>query len=318
MVRVAIAGGSGQLAHHIIDALLERKKHEIIVLSRRDPNPGEVIEGTTWVKVDYNDKANLVKALDGVHTLLSFVLSFKDEGGVASKLLIDAAVEAGVKRFAPNEWSTNATTHLHWYATKHVIRDYLKEINKDKKVLEYTLFQPGLFMNYFTHPYKTSPYMSHITMPVDFESRQATLVADTEARITLTEIHDIARVVARAIEYEGEWPVTGGIQGNSILLSDLVALGEKLRGQPFKVSHLKKEDLMAGELKDEWMTSMVSSHPSLSEEDQRDFARRGAIAFVLSFGDSVWNVSDEWNKLLPDFEFVKYDKFLADVWVGKP
>jgi len=75
---------------------------------------------------------------------------------------------------------------------------------------------------------------------------------------------------------------------------------------------------MAGELKDEWMTSMVSSHPSLSEEDQRDFARRGAIAFVLSFGDSVWNVSDEWNKLLPDFEFVKYDKFLADVWVGKP
>ena len=214
-----------------------------------------MIEGTTWVKVDYNDKANLVKALDGVHTLLSFVLSFKDEGGVASKLLIDAAVEAGVKRFAPNEWSTNATTHLHWYATKHVIRDYLKEINKDKKasrpiftansisgdawltptkqVLEYTLFQPGLFMNYFTHPYKTSPYMSHITMPVDFETRQATLVADTEARITLTEIHDIARVVARAIEYEGEWPVTGGIQGNSILLSDLVALGEKLRGASF-------------------------------------------------------------------------------------
>lgn len=47
-----------------------------------------------------------MRSLKGVYTLLSFVA---EQGGINSpiqKALIDAAVEAGVGRFAPCEWST--------------------------------------------------------------------------------------------------------------------------------------------------------------------------------------------------------------------
>lgn len=56
-----------------------------------------------WKTVKYDDKESLVDALRGTHTLLSFVQVFFDSEGTMQKNLIDAAVAAGVKRFAPSE-----------------------------------------------------------------------------------------------------------------------------------------------------------------------------------------------------------------------
>lgn len=47
-----------------------------------------------------------MKSLEGVHTLLSFVAEQGDINSPIQKALIDAAVGAGVRRFAPCEWST--------------------------------------------------------------------------------------------------------------------------------------------------------------------------------------------------------------------
>lgn len=53
-------------------------------------------------QVDYANKEELVEALKGVHTVLSFVS--RDPDNATQKALIDACVTAGVKRFAPSEW----------------------------------------------------------------------------------------------------------------------------------------------------------------------------------------------------------------------
>ena len=63
-------------------------------------------EGLNAVQVDYTDKAKLVSLLRGVNTVLSFVIVASDPGNIAQKTLVDASIEAGVKRFAPNEWAT--------------------------------------------------------------------------------------------------------------------------------------------------------------------------------------------------------------------
>jgi saccharopine dehydrogenase-like NADP-dependent oxidoreductase len=59
----------------------------------------------SWSKVDYNDKPQLARTLRGFDAVLSFILVFSDEAYRAQLNLIDAAIEAGVKRFAPSEWS---------------------------------------------------------------------------------------------------------------------------------------------------------------------------------------------------------------------
>lgn len=60
--------------------------------------------GVTWRAVNYDDKSDLVDALQGTHTVLSFIQVMKDPGNKSQKNLIDAAITAGVTRFAPSEW----------------------------------------------------------------------------------------------------------------------------------------------------------------------------------------------------------------------
>lgn len=134
-----------------------------------------------------------------------------------------------------------------WYSYKQNTREYLAELNKDKKVcirrnhanptftyllqvLEYSLFHPGLFTNYFTYPFKSSKYFTLFELSINFHQRRALIREGGEGDIiTLTTIQDLARVVALAVDYQGEWPVSGGMRGADISIAELIALGEKIR-----------------------------------------------------------------------------------------
>lgn len=140
-----------------------------------------------------------------------------------------------------------------WYTGKAEIREYLKQLNKHKtvsciwdsrpltvrrkrltfglQVLEYTLFQPGLFTDYLCYPHKSSKHVDTFETHIDFSNRRALMLEGSDdVRITLTTAGDLANVVARAIDYEGEWPVVGGIQGEELTIGQIIALGEKVRG----------------------------------------------------------------------------------------
>lgn len=106
MVRIAIAGGSGNVAQEILDVLVATKKHDILLLSRQDAPTGQTTQGVIWVKANYEDPKQLVQILQGVHTVLSFVITQTDPASTVQKNLIDAAIQAGVKRFAPSEWGS--------------------------------------------------------------------------------------------------------------------------------------------------------------------------------------------------------------------
>lgn len=92
------------VAQEVVDAFVATKRHEIVLLSRKDA-PAELPSGVTWAKADYDDPKQLAGILRGVHTVLSFIIDPDPKSGV-QKNLIDAAVQAGVKRFAPSEWGS--------------------------------------------------------------------------------------------------------------------------------------------------------------------------------------------------------------------
>lgn len=122
-------------------------------------------------------------------------------------------------------------SHTPWYAFKDAARTYLAELNKDKKVLEYCLFQLGYFTNYLARPTETATHVKTIDMPFDFENKRMLIAEGSEdAYTTWTTVRDLQEVVCRAVEYEGVWPVVGGIRGSRITMGELVKLGEKVRG----------------------------------------------------------------------------------------
>ncbi|KAJ6035395.1 NmrA-like family protein [Penicillium canescens] len=156
--------------------------------------------------------------------------------------------------------SSSRFDHLPWYAYTADIRQYLADLNKDKKVPEYTFFQPGLFTNYFTRPYKSS---EHIYQLETLSTLKLNSRDDTP--ITLTAAQDLAAVVAKAIEYEGEWPVTSGIRSTRLSIGELIELGGKfLGGMPFTIDQVKAEDFESGEWQTSWLPEV--DRPSIRKE----------------------------------------------------
>ncbi len=98
-------------------------------------------------------------------------------------------------------------------------------------MLEYTLFQAGLFLDYLATPYQTAKHVTPLDSLFDYDNCRAIVVDGHEdAIMTLTAAADLAAIVARAVDYSGEWPTTGGIQGNRVTFSRVIQIGEKIRG----------------------------------------------------------------------------------------
>ncbi|KAJ3545895.1 hypothetical protein NM208_g2268 [Fusarium decemcellulare] len=317
MVKIAIAGASSELSREVLDKLVAANKHEITAL---DPSTFPSLPGVTWVQTNYEDKAELVKLLSGIHTVLCFIAVHLDPGNESQKRIIDAAIEAGVKRYAPSEWSVGANLSssldvMPWYAGKVEIIEYLEKLNSTNKVIEYTRFQPGAFMDYLCHPYKASKYITTIALNVDLEKEHAIVVEGSlDDYMTYTSVQDIAGVVTRAIDYKGEWPVIGGIRGNRITIGELIKISEKVKGKPFKMEWLKQEDLEAGELKTDLYPRIAL--PSIPKDQVESFSKMAMTGILLAMRRGVWTVSDEWNQLLPDYEFTTVEGLLTKAWEG--
>jgi hypothetical protein len=136
-----------------------------------------------------------------------------------------------------------------WWAGKSVVKDYLTQINSHVPVsrqlqlpsyhigantaaqsIEYTLFQPGLFLDYLAFPHQTARYLTPLNTMIDFANRRAIVVEGYDPVMTFTTVQDLAAIVTRAVEYDGEWPENGGISGNRLPVSQIIKIGEKVRG----------------------------------------------------------------------------------------
>lgn len=90
------------------------------------------------------------------------------------------------------------------------------------------------------------------------------------------------------------------------------------------MDRLEKLDIEAGVLKSSWLPSF--SHPNVESDMKSEVGdgNREAVSsfvasqFLLSIGRGAWDVSDEWNQLLPGTKVTGIEEFLRDFWEGKP
>ncbi|KJX95894.1 nmrA-like family protein [Zymoseptoria brevis] len=309
MVKVALAGGTGGLGREVIDALLAKNRHEIIVLTRQDPAQVTLPNGVQAVQLDYKEKSSIVDALKGVETVFSFIITGKDPGNVAQKNLIDACVEAKVKRFAPSEWTGASSTGTPWYAGKAAIAAYLQEINAEKKVLEYCRFMPGFALDYLAYPHQICKHFTNLGFSVDIFNCRAFSIKDAELdRFGMTLVEDMAAVAAEAVDYPGEWPVDGGMRAVMLSFPELVEIGERLRGKKFDIEYVTLAQARAGRLPTSWVSDF--NHAAIPEQLRDSWSRTFNAKVMYSVHLGNYAVSDTWNRLLPDFRFTGLEEFL--------
>ncbi|KAH8697118.1 hypothetical protein BGW36DRAFT_377972 [Talaromyces proteolyticus] len=310
MVHVVFVGGGGNVGRDIVDEIVKQGEHQVTVFSRKTiPDLTESGVNVVTIK-NYSDQDELTSALRGVHTVLSFISW--DPGNVAQKSLIGACIAAGVKRFAPTQWGIRSKSGFPGYAPKDEVHEYLQQLNADGPVLEYCLFQPGVFMNYLAHPLQTAKHLYISGTHIDVVKKHVLIVEDGEAWYTYTTIQDTAKVVARALSYPGKWPETGGFYGGRAREKDVVKLVEEIKGEPFERHVLRIADLEKGEFNSSWIP--VNDHPNMPPEFKGEGIMRQILpAFLLAAHRGAADVDPVWNSLLPDLQLEDVETFLRRV-----
>ncbi|KAH7018406.1 uncharacterized protein B0I36DRAFT_388623 [Microdochium trichocladiopsis] len=324
MVNVAIIGASGQLASTLIDYLSEHTEHVMLGLVRRDPSTLRTVPRLKYVQTDYQDTAELSRIFKAgsVDVVMSFIIAHLDPDAAVSKRLVDAAIDAGVKRFVPSEWSVgrhlaDAIQFLPWYDSKLKTRAYLEQVNTPHKVLEYTLFHSGHFTEYLGHPHAPANLKHIDTIAISFQPEilHALTVEGREEvdRMTFTSPGDVVKVVARALDVEqGKWPVWGGIEGQTVTVKELIDIVERVRGKKLTVERLKESDLVAGRILAK--TTPTITHSSVTPEQKEAFEKLLTAGFLMGAARGAYTATREWNEILPDVKFLGIEEYLRSVF----
>lgn len=190
---VTLVGGSGLLGKFVLEKLLASNKFNVQVLQRTGSS-STYAETVKVVEADFEDPQSLTASLKGQDAVVSTV---GDKGIPGQKLLIDAAITAGVKRFVPSNFGSNMSNpnsrKLPVFKGKVMIEDYLIEKSKTTD-LTYTLIYTGGFTDFA------------ITAKVimDFSEYKPTIFNGGDSKFSCTSLPTVGDAVVGVLSHPAE------------------------------------------------------------------------------------------------------------------
>jgi nucleoside-diphosphate-sugar epimerase len=109
---IVLAGSTGNLGGRIARAIIEQGgKMRAVVRHNSNPEKVETLRklGAEITEVDFNNSPELTGACKGGACIVSALAGLRDVIVETQTLLLDAAVEAGVRRFIPSDYSIDFT-----------------------------------------------------------------------------------------------------------------------------------------------------------------------------------------------------------------
>ncbi|KZV89732.1 NAD(P)-binding protein [Exidia glandulosa HHB12029] len=250
--RIVYLGASGPFGETMTEELLNAGWH--VVILARDPSKIPARSNTTIVQYTPTDHSSLVAAMRGAEVVLCSTGGTSADPLGFQKPLIDAAIEAGVKRYIPTEYAgdlqhpRSAANAIH--QGRRAVLAYLKE-KAEKGEIQWTMFHTGGFIE-----------MGLRTgfLKIDVKGRKAVIRDGGNDGVVHVTYRTTARATVRALSTE-HFAATANRAvrtGDATLTqSQLLQLVEKAAGTKFEVANetaaeslqrgLGNSKLMAGE-----------------------------------------------------------------------
>ncbi|OLN87445.1 Pinoresinol reductase 1-like protein 3 [Colletotrichum chlorophyti] len=233
--KVAIVGGSGNLGPGIISGLLAGG-FELTAISRTESSatfPAEV----AVKKIDVNSVEAVTEALKGQDAVVSTVGT---AGFTGQKVLIDAAVAAGVKRFIPSEFGINTRnergTKIGGILTPKIqIVDYLIKTSEKNSSFTWTGIATGPFFDWAHSPG---------ILGLDLKNKSARIFDSGNERFSASTFPFIGKSVAGVLnnaEATANKYIT--IASFTTTQRELLKVVEQETGSTFAVTAVKTADL---------------------------------------------------------------------------
>lgn len=190
---VTLIGGSGRLGTFVLDKLLASKAFDVQVLSRAGSSSTYAADAKV-VEADFANIESLKFAFQGQDAVVSTV---GDAGVLGQKLMVDAAIAAGVQRFIPSDFGSDMSNpnsrKLPVFALKVMVEDYLIEKSKTTN-LTYTFVYNGGFTDF--------GIQNKVIM--DFSKYQPTLFNGGDSQFSTTSMPTVGDAVVGVLTHPAE------------------------------------------------------------------------------------------------------------------
>ncbi|KPM37908.1 hypothetical protein AK830_g8619 [Neonectria ditissima] len=228
--------GKGMLGSAIVEQLIN-SGFTVTLLSRDPSNVKGVPSGVQVLQVDYSSKDSLVKALKGQDVAIA---TLGTAGLPGQRLIIDASIEAGVKRYIPSDFGSFTTDpnarDLPLVRGLTEIQDYLAE-KADAGAIEYTIFSTGAFLDYVL----ASPLIS------DLKNHSMELYDQGVNAFSSTSVSTIGKAIANSLKVP-DATKNRKLRIHEIVLTQakILELGKKNSppGTEWKVSHADAQEVL--------------------------------------------------------------------------
>ncbi|EPI5311880.1 SDR family oxidoreductase [Proteus mirabilis] len=228
---IAITGATGLLGQHVIENLLQTVPANQIVAFARDVKKGSSLsqKGVLVRQADYNDKASLITALQGVDKLLLISSNEVGKRTIQHRNVIEAAKSADVQFIA-------YTSILH--ADRSPLSLHVEHVETEKMLadsgISYTLLRNGWY---------TENYLASVPAAIE---HGVFLGAAGDGKIASATRADYALAAARVISEEGHIGKVYELAGDEAwTLEQLAKELTKQSGKQVIYNNLSQADFVA-------------------------------------------------------------------------
>ncbi|KAI9293912.1 NAD(P)-binding protein [Neoconidiobolus thromboides FSU 785] len=231
---IAIAGGTGELGHYLVEEFLKDKDLKVTILTRassendtkKELKDSFIKQGGQIVEVNYNNQDSVLKALIDIDVVI-VTLSLPDLVK-ASVTLIDASVKANVKLFIPSEFGAKVEgVDNPFTLPKKEVRSHLESSG-----LDYIYYNNGFLMEHL---------LSEL-FGIDVPNHKAKIVGSGETKLTITSVKDVAKCVVNTYFLPGVKNKFVNIVGENACLNEVLKNISEISNKPFEVEKITLEE----------------------------------------------------------------------------
>lgn len=239
-MHVLVVGATGFLGTQICRLAVDAG-HQVSGLVRDSSDPDRVAGlgdlGVAPVRGDLREKETLAEAVGGVDAVISTATavgrhgqeSIEEVDRVGQKALVDAAREAGVRRFIYVSFSADIGGDDPLTQAKREVERSVRESG-----MVWTVLKPSCFMESWLSP----------ALGFDFPNREVTVFGSGERPVSYISLVDVAAFAVQSLEWtetENAEIELGGPEAVSPL--EAVRIFEEEVGEPIAVQHVPEEAL---------------------------------------------------------------------------
>lgn len=223
---IVVAGGTGNLGERIIRALLN-KGAEVRIIVRSESNPEKIArleeQGAKIYSINMSNGEEIKTACIGASCVVSALAGLRDVIIDTQKIILDAAIAAGVPRFIPSDFSLDFTT---FSAGENRNLDWRREFHThlDQAAISATSIFNGAFTDMLTGQ-----------MPlILFKKKMILYWGNADHRMIFTTINDTALYTANAA-LDDSTPRFLRIAGDQISPREIKEVVSELTGTKYRL-----------------------------------------------------------------------------------